>query len=229
MIPQHHLLGNHQPLYNAGKASDTHTRTKKKSPAEFWAHGRIINTHIIRRKNCTPNFSPSLDRNSTAIEISTQREMRQSLCISYQLQLFQHFYSRQAFWSVLNCLFPQWAWALCNLKFSLVWTSGSWLGLREPTGGTIIYQGLCGGSQQTLISFLISLTGWDVEINFNQWRYERLVNATAGVLPADTYPILFNDKKTLTLDWSVKESICLWTKGRKMFLLCCYISHCNSV
>lgn len=44
------------------------------SPAEFCAHGRIIKHPHNREKNCTPNFSPSLDRNSSGTEISSESD-----------------------------------------------------------------------------------------------------------------------------------------------------------
>lgn len=68
-----------------------------------------------REKNCTPNFSPSLDWNSSATEISTQ-----SPSISASAQ------------SVTNSLFPLRTWALFDLRLSLVWPSGSWLGWANP-------------------------------------------------------------------------------------------------
>lgn len=152
MIPQHHLLRNHHTLYNVGNASDTRTRKKKKAITSWILCPREDYKHPHNReKNCTPNFSPSLDRNSRASEIRAERDGVASLHISFTLG--KQFNSLQASQSVSDLLFPPWTWAPFDPLLSLVWPSGAWWGWTSPLKGSVPYQRSCMGSRQTFQSF----------------------------------------------------------------------------
>ncbi len=97
-----------------------------------------------------------------------------------------------------DSLFPLRTWALFDLRLSLVWPSGSWLGWTAPPEEPSLIILSARGAGRHFISLLISLKGWDVEINFNQSQTESLLIATAGVTAAEMYQLQFNDEETAT-------------------------------